>query len=386
MTAEAAAVELPRLKLAFLGSRGIPASYSGAETFFEQLGVRLAARGHHVTVYNRSHHVRFRGSTYHGVHLVRLPSIPTKHLDTITHTFLSLLHALPRAFDIYYIFIVGNSPLCALTRLFNKRSVLNVDGADWAREKWRGPAKSYLRWTERVACRLADVIIADAQVIRRRYAELYGHDALFIPYGANIDPRPVPAERSPVLERFGLEPEGYVLLVSRMTPENGAHILIQAFKRARTKLKLVIVGDAPYAEDYKRYVRSLCDERVILTGYLFGADYRAISHGCRFFVLPSGVDGTRPVLLDQMGFGNCVVVKNTAANLEVIGDAGLAFDRDDEVRSLTGVIDRLGEDETAIEIFRRRALVRVAECYSWDQVTDRYEALFIDLASRRVRS
>lgn len=373
------------MKIAFLGSRGIPASYSGAETFFEQLGVRLAARGHHITVYNRSHHIRFRGSSYHGVHLVRLPSIRTKHLDTITHTFLSLLHALPREFDVYYIFIVGNSPLCALTRVFGKRCVLNVDAADWARDKWGGPARTYLRWTEKVACKLADVIIADARVIQRRYADLYGREALFIPYGANVDPRPARAEPSPVLERFGLEPEEYVLFVSRMTPENGAHLLIQAFKQAHTNLKLVIVGDAPYMDEYKRYVRSLSDERVVLAGYLFGDDYRAISHGCRYFVLPSRIDGTRPVLLDQMGFGNCVVVMNSPANLEVIGDAGISFDQEDAIRSLKQVLERLSTDRAAIEGCRRLALSRVTDCYSWDRVTDQYEALFRDLTGRSSR-
>jgi hypothetical protein len=142
-----------RLKIALLGSRGIPASYSGFETFYEELATRLVARGHQVTVYNRSHHAPLRSRSYRGVRLVHLPSIPTKHLDTITHTALSMVHALCVGHDVLYVVIVGNSPLCVIPKLFGKPVVLNVDGRDADREKWRGFAKTYLRWAEAAALR-----------------------------------------------------------------------------------------------------------------------------------------------------------------------------------------------------------------------------------------
>jgi glycosyltransferase involved in cell wall biosynthesis len=374
----------PPLRIALLGSRGIPANYSGFETFYEQLAVRLAARGHRVTVYNRAHHHPGRAPSYRGVHIVTLPSIRNKHLDTPTHAFLSLLHALWHGADVFYLVIVGNSPLCLITRLLRRPMLLNVDGADFERDKWTGFAKRYLRWSETLAARFADVVIADARVIQRRYRELYQRETVFIPYGANPHPRALEAGQREVLDRFGLESEGYILFVSRMTPENRAHVLIEAYKRSGSRLKLVLVGDAPYVDDYKRQVAALCEGTdIVRTGYLVGDDYRRISAHCRYFVLPAGIDGTRPVLLDQMAFGNCVVVRDTAANMEVIGDAGLSFSDRDDVASLAAVIRRLEDDAAGIDDLRARAARRVAATYSWEVITDQYEALFRTLASRR---
>lgn len=364
------------MKIALLGSRGIPASYSGFETFYEQLALRLVQRGHEVTVYCRSHHVKYPGKEYRGIRLIHLPSIATKHLDTLSHTFLSLLHALFCNYDIHYVCIVGNSPLCLLLKLFGKKVILNVDGADADRQKWKGLAKAYIRWSERVACRVADVIIADSRVIARRYLECFGRETEFIPYGTNLLPRAKEAQGTDLLERLGLKADQYILFVSRLTPENCAHLLIDAFLKARTELKLVIVGDAPYVDQYKEQLRSLCGESVIMTGYLFGDDYRRISSNCRFFVLPSGIDGTRPVLLDQMGFGNCVVVRNTPANMEVIDRCGLCFDHGNPVDSLAETIELLSWDYDTVLAYRQRALERAEAHFSWERVTTQYEELF----------
>lgn len=373
------------MKIALVGSRGIPASYSGFETFYEQLGVRLAARGHQVTVYNRSHHVAYEGTEFKGVRIVRLPSIQSKHLDTLSHTALSLLHSLFQGYDIVYVCIVGNAPLCLLPKLTRTPVLINVDGDDADREKWQGFAKKYLRWSERVACRLADCVIADAQVIQQRYRDWYGKDTVFIPYGSNIWPRENERDNTSLLSRFGLASGRYVLFCSRLTPENRADIAIKAFLQAGLPpdMKMVVVGNAPYVDDYVTQVTALCDgHRVVSTGYLFGDDYRQISCHARMFVLPSGIDGTRPVLLDQMGFGNAVIVRNTAANVEVVRDAGLTFEADREIESLAEAMHALDADEALLQRSRAAAVERVREAYSWEAVTDRYEALFNRLKRR----
>ncbi|CAG1017999.1 rhamnosyltransferase [Burkholderiaceae bacterium] len=369
------------LRIALMGSRGIPASYSGFETFYEQLAVRLAERGHHVTVYNRSHHYKQRWREYKGVHIVTLPSIRSKHLDTLSHSLLSLVHALFAGNDIFYLVIVGNSPLCWLARLFGKKIILNVDGADFARDKWQGFAKKYLSWTEKVAARRADVVIADSTVIQRRYIDLFQRETVFIPYGANPWPREKEAHNRDILERFGLRSGEYILFVSRMTPENCAHVLLEAHRRSGSRHKLVLVGDAPYVDEYKQRVQALCEQTgALMTGYLFGDDYRRMSAHCRYFVLPAGIDGTRPVLLDQMAFGNCVVVRDTPANMEVIGQAGMSFSDADDVESLAQVLRRLDEDDAEVMRLRAAALDRVQQTYSWERITDQYEALFRQMA------
>ncbi len=108
------------LRIALMGSRGIPATYSGFETFYEELAVRLVKRGHQVTVYNRAHHVQHTGSHYRGVRLVTLPGIRGKHLDSLSHSFVSMLHAVPKRYDIYYLCIAGNSPLALLPKLVGR--------------------------------------------------------------------------------------------------------------------------------------------------------------------------------------------------------------------------------------------------------------------------
>jgi glycosyltransferase involved in cell wall biosynthesis len=365
------------LRIAFLGSRGIPARYSGFETFYEQLATRLAARGHAVTVYNRAHFIRDVRGEYRGVRLVTLPSIPTKHLDTITHTALSSLHALSQGYDIVYYCIVGNSPLVWLPRMTGARTLLNVDGQDWAREKWSGFARWYQRWCERVATKTAGVIIADAQVVRNRYRELYGAESVYAPYGGNIRRNDATA----TLTRWGLTPRRYVLFVGRLVPENCADLLIRAFRALPTDMKLVIVGDAPFSESYKGSLAALADDRVVFTGYAFGDAYEQLSSHAYLYVQPSGVQGTRPALLDQLGFGNCVLVRDSEANLEVIGDCGCSFDRSLGAEGLTRTLAALLADGARVESFRDRAHRRISEWYNWDWICDYYEQLFQGLLS-----
>ncbi len=371
------------MKIALIGSRGIPARYSGFETFYEQLGVRLVARGHDVTVYNRSHFIRNVKGEYSGVRLVSLPSIPTKHLDTISHTTLSSLHALSQGYDIAYYCIVGNSPLAWLPRLRGTRTLLNVDGEDWAREKWGAFARWYQRQAEKIALRTANLIIADAQGIRDRYKRAYDCDTVFVPYGANVQRD----EATDVLEKWDLKPREYVFYVGRLVPENAIALLIEAFKRVKTEMKLVIVGDAPFAEDYKAELRALADERVIFTGYAFEKDYAQLSSHAYVYVQPSAIEGTRPALLDQMGFGNCVVVRGSKVNREVVSDFGCVFEQDEPLTRLAETIQALMDSPKRVQHYRDRVRERIEGYYNWDWITAFYEELFGRLIEKReVRS
>ena len=369
------------MKIAFLGSRGIPARYSGFETFYEQLAVRLARRGHDVTVYNRSHFIKDVRGHYQGVRLVSLPSIPTKHLDTITHTFLSSLHALTRGYDITYYCIVGNSPLVWIPRVVGARTLLNVDGEDWAREKWGAFARWYQLQCERLASRAANVVVSDAHGIQERYRKRYGVETIFVPYGANVQR----TEERDVLTRWGLEPQEYLFYVGRFVPENAIDVLIEAFAGLETGKKLVIVGDAPYADEYKSRLQALglADPRVVFTGYAFGRDYEQLSSHAYLYVQPSAVNGTRPALLDQMGFGNCVVVRNSQVNMEVVGDCGTFFDQAEPVGNLRAVLARLLANPDEVSLYRKRVRSRIENYYNWEWITDFYEDLFGRLKARR---
>jgi glycosyltransferase involved in cell wall biosynthesis len=368
-----------KLHIAFLGTRGVPAAYSGFETFVEQLGARLVQRGHRVTVFNRYPFVPLREKEYRGMRIIRLRTIQRKSLDTLMHTFLSCLLLPFVRPDVVYICGVGNAIFCGMVRMLGIPVVINVDGEDWARKKWSGFAVKWLRASEAWACRLANVVIADAKVIQERYLRMYGRETVLVHYGANVRLEEAGTE---TLVKYGLERGKYVLFVGRMVPENRADLLIEAF-RAVPKgagVKVVIVGDAPYSEDFRKELEALADDRVVFTGYAFDKAYQELSRHCLFYVLASGVEGTRPVLLDQMGFGNCVVVRDSSANSDVVADAGVKFENAREKESLAEKLNYLIEHPDVVEEYRGKAAARARDAFGWGEVTDRYEQLFQDLA------
>ena len=366
------------MKIAMLGSRGIPASYSGFETYYEQLGARLVQRGHQVTVYCRMHHIKYYQPTYRGMRLVKLPTISNKYLDTIVHSTLSSLHALTQSYDIALYVIAGNSLVTWIPRLVGQITILNVDGLDWKRAKWPGPAKAYIRFAERMATVLPTAYLTDSRVVQAYYRGTYGSEPPYIPYGLEV-PRVPPGE---TLANFGLEPRKYVLFVGRLVPENCAHHLVDAFRGLDTDMKCVIVGDAPYADDYITHLKATNDPRVIFTGYQFGAAYHELGSNAAIFVETSGVGGTHPALLEAMAFGNCVVVHDTAENQETVGNAGLSYAGSAGAAALREVLADLLDNPAKVAEFRQRAAVRATTVYSWDVITDQYEVLFERLLQR----
>ncbi len=367
------------MKIAILGTRGIPASYSGFETAAEQLASRLSDRGHDVWVYCRPHVVDRRLRQWRGARLVHLPTVRNKYLDTFVHTALSATHAARTLKpDVALFFIAGNSPMTLVTRRAGIPSVINVDGLDSDRSKWPGLAKAYLRFAERNAPRWADRALTDshavAEIFERRYHQRIG----VVPYGVD-DPG---HEGTETLERLGLEPRKYVLFVGRLEPENNPHVLVEAFSRISASrardMKLVVVGGAPYADDYIRSVQRKGDPRVIFPGYVFGQGYWELQRHAYLFCAPTEVGGTHPVILEAMAAGNCVLVNDHAPNLETVGDAGLTFSGAEGVPSLTAQLERTFDDPELVAAYRQRALRRAAR-YSWDAVTDQYEALLSEV-------
>jgi glycosyltransferase involved in cell wall biosynthesis len=364
-----------RLRVAILGTRGVPASYSGFETCAEELGARLAARGHEVTVYCRVPHIAYPDAVYRGIRLVKLPTIRRKHLDTIVHTLLSSLHACAQRYDVALYFNVGNGPLTWIPRLAGQRVVLNVDGLDWRRKKWGRLARAYIRACERGAGRCADRVVTDSRRVQQYYRERHGTVSTYIAYGAE----PVAVPPGPHLARWGLEPRRYVLFVGRLVPENCAHHLVEAFAGLSTDQRCVIVGDAPYSTEYIRALRATTDPRVVFTGYLFGEGYRELLSNAYAFVETSEVGGTHPALLEAMAAGCPVVVNDTPENLETAGDAGLSYEGTLGPLGLRSVLEGLLKDPALAAAHGRRGLERVRRHYSWDDVTDRYERLFREL-------
>lgn len=360
------------MRIALLGTRGVPAAYGGFETLVEHVGAGLAERGHEVIVYCRPGMTGKRAANYRGMRLVFLPTIRTKHLDTIVHTLLSTLHMsmLARA-DVALYFIAGNAPLAALCRILGIPSIINVDGLDSRRVKWGRFARIYLQWAERNAPRCATSTITDSREIQRHYRDEFGYESQFIPYGADMQGESTGEH----LRRYGLEPRGYLLFVGRLVEENNAHVLLKAYEGLDTEMKLVIVGDAPYADEYKESLMSTRDNRVVFTGYVFGAGYKELCKNAALFVSPTDVGSTHPVIVEAMAAGNCVVVNDYPPNVETIGNAGVSYDGSGGPEALRRVLADLLRSPEVVACYRERAAIRAREVYSWDVITDAYEGL-----------
>ncbi|HEV2835096.1 MAG TPA: glycosyltransferase, partial [Pyrinomonadaceae bacterium] len=311
------------MRIAILGTRGIPASYGGFETFAEHLSTRLVARGHDVTVYCRSHYVSPRQLEYHGVRLEVLPTIRHKYFDTVIHAFLSAVHAVSRRFDAALICNSANAPFCPILRLTGTPVAINVDGLEHKRKKWGWLGHSYYRLAEYLSTVLPNEMVTDAQVIQDYYQVHHKAQSTMIAYGSEVERRP---DRG-LVKKWRVEPNRYVLYVSRLEPENNAELVIEAFKKVRTAYRLLIVGDAPYAESYISNLRARArgDKRIIFTGFVFGQDYRALQQNAYCYVHATEVGGTHPALLEAMGYGNCVLTLATPENIEVVGDAGVPY-------------------------------------------------------------
>jgi glycosyltransferase involved in cell wall biosynthesis len=368
------------MKVAVLGTRGIPASYSGFETAVEQIVSRLTPRGHDVTVYCRPHVVDPNLETWKGARLVHLPTIRNKYLDTFVHTLLSSLHAAYKLKpDVALFFIAGNSPLCLITRARGIPTLINVDGLDSNRRKWNRIAKAYLRVAERLSPRMATRAITDSYAVAQIFEARFGRKIGVVPYGAEA-PRDTGTD---TLDRLGLEKGRYVLFVGRLEPENNPHLLVEAWARIASEktrgMKLVVVGGAPYASDYIDQVRRAADPRVVFPGYVFGRGYWELQKHSYLFCTPTEVGGTHPVLLEALAAGACVLVNDYEPNRETVGEAGVYFSGAEGVTDLARQLERLLDDERLVETHRRRAKER-ADLYSWDAVATAYEQLLEEVS------
>src|SRR5271157_2029579 len=328
------------MRIAILGTRGIPARYGGFETFAEELSTRLALRGHQVTVYCRQPHPE---ELWRGVHLRFLPALRHKYLETLHHTFVSTLDLLRHRHDVALFCNAANALFTPLPRLAGMPVALNVDGIERHRKKWNLAARSWYLISEALATFCPDEIVTDAQCIRDYYRARYGRDSWFIPYGAplgKVDP-------GPTLARLGLEPRSYFLYVSRFEPENNALMVRRAFEQVPTDLRLVLVGDAPYAPAYIRALKDTRDARIVFPGAIYGDGYHELQSHSFAYVHATEVGGTHPALIEALGRGALVLYLMTPENHEVADGAGLAFHDEASLAALMRGVLAMSEVERA---------------------------------------
>lgn len=361
-----------------MGTRGVPAQYGGFETAVEEIGQRLAARGHEVTVYCRN-----PGQTqqeYRGMRLVNLPAVRHRMAETLSHTALSTAYAITRDRpDVVLLLNAGNAPLLPVLRAARIPTAIHLDGLESRREKWRGAGARYYRWAERSSVRWGQEVIADAQAISDYVLEHYGRACVVIPYGA-----PIIEPGQHRLAELGLETGGYHLVVARFEPENHVRESVLGYRASSEQRPLVVVGSAPYSQWYVDAVHDAGtgDSRVMLIGGVYDQELLDQLYGHAItYNHGHSVGGTNPSLLRAMGAGAAILAYDVEFNREVTAGEALLWSDPNE---LSAHYDRIAERVLDEELTRLRSASRhrIATAYQWEAVTDDYENLIRSLASR----
>ncbi|WP_030457042.1 DUF1972 domain-containing protein, partial [Herbidospora cretacea] len=361
------------MRIAMIGTRGVPARYGGFETAVEEIGARLADAGHDVRVYCRGAVEKI--PAYKGMTLVHLPAVRHKIMETLSHTALSVGHVLLHRTDVALVFNAANAPLLPFLKLARIPVATHVDGLEWKRAKWNGAGQRYYLAVEKLSVRWSKQIIADAVAIQDYYRETYAAGSVMIPYGAPVQERC----DDDLLRAEGYEPGGYHLVVARFEPENHVDLIVEGYSRSAARLPLVVVGSAPYAEEYVRRIDDLAakDERVKLVGAVWNQDLLdALYAGCATYLHGHSVGGTNPSLLRAMGAGAPTIAYDVVFNREVLAESGVFFGGSDD---LATVIEQAEDDPAACRRRGDLARERASVHYTWDDVAARYERLCLDL-------
>ena len=359
------------MKIAILGTHGIPARYGGFETCAEEISVRLARKGHSVVVYSKSDGKDGALTEYKGVRLVQFRKFRKQYADYAYHGIMTTAHAIASDADVLHFFGCDHVPFALLGRLARKKVVLTVDGLEWRRMGYPFVYKAYLRSFAELAMVFPHSTVADSRSSQSWYAQRTGVTPEYIPYGTTLSSGIDEA----VLAKYGIEKDRYILFVGRLVHEKGIHTLIEAFKSVRTDLKLVIVGGTISPGQYVENIRRMADSRVVFLGYVHGHEYESIRNAAQIYVHPSLFDGTSISLLGAMGAGRSVISSDLRENVDVGGEGVLYFRKDDPAdlaMRLQELLDIPGE----VQVWRERALARARSLPDWDSIADSYESLY----------
>jgi glycosyltransferase involved in cell wall biosynthesis len=367
-----------KLRIAILGTRGVPANYGGFETCVEEVGRRLVKKGHYVVVYCRKWYYEKDFDEYLGMKRRCLPNVESKYLDTMSNTFLSAWHALFEDFDIYMVFNAANSPFIIPLRVFRKTISINTDGLEWKRSKWGFWGKFFHRISEKISCLVANQIVTDCKGMKNYYLDEHKIDSTMIAYGATIQSSKNPE----LLKRLGLKPKEFFLQITRFEPENHPFLTIEAFKKLSSNKKLVLVGGNTYPNSYTRLIEAESNNQVLLAGFIYDQDMlRELWCNCFAYIHGNSVGGTNPALLQAMGSGCFIISIENDFNRNVLSNCGIYYKNDK--KDLAEKMQWTFENEEKLQDFKEKARIRIFENYLWGKIADQYEQLFYDLHDRK---
>jgi glycosyltransferase involved in cell wall biosynthesis len=367
------------MRIAMIGCKGIPASYGGVERAAEELSARLAERGHEVLVYCRPHYTRIKGQ-YRGVKLVHVPSLNTKHLDTLTHSFLCTLDVMRRNVDVVHFHSLGPSIFSLFPRLRGIKSIVQLHGLEWTMAKWGRVARAFFLLCEYPAVYFPNRTTIVGQTWKRYLEDKFSKEIIYLPNGVNCT---LPKQPRRLLE-MGVEPGKYILFVSRLAPQKGCHYLLRAFLELDPDMQLVIAGDSFHTGAYATNLRRMAagNGKVLFLGYVYGEALEELFSNAYLYVHPAEAEGLSIALLEAMAFGNCVLASDIPENLEALQGHGYTF-RSRDVQDLKRVMALLVERADLVEAKKKQAKEHVHRNYDWQKVVDQLEGLYASLLNNR---
>jgi glycosyltransferase involved in cell wall biosynthesis len=372
------------MKIAIIGIRGIPFAYSGFEVFAEELAIRMVKKGHQVTVYCRNDYFKKKPDHYKGVKLIYLPAVRTKYFETVIHSAISTLHGCFLGhYDVIYFLGVSNAYYTLLPRLFGIKTLINIDGLDWKREKWNFFGKSFLKSCEFMASLLPSAIITDSAYIKSYYFKEYGKNIRYFPYGffEFVD------KKTNLLKKFNLIKNKYFVWVGRFVPDNHLEEAIMAFRQLKTDYKLVVIGDDLYETRYKRHALDLIanDPRIILTGFIPHQECSYFMKNSLAYIETKRSGGTHPSLIDAMGVGCLIISNNHQANQSILKSNAFYYSINDPIDSLHQILETIQLEEKSPKVIamRRKIRTEAQTDYSWTNIIKSYEDLLVNLIRPR---
>lgn len=364
------------MNIAIIGSRGYPYVYSGYETFVKELSERLVKKNIKVTVYCHKGLFIDRPKKLNGINLKYIPTIETKSLSQLIHSFFSFIHCCFKKPDLILVVNVANGPLGIIPKLFGIPSLINVDGLEWLRPKWKGLGSLYFKFAAKLATIFYDRIINDSDEMRNVYLNLFKTDSTVIAYGApNIQ-----MTKKNCIEQYGLVQNDYYIVVGRLIPDNNANLIIKGFLKSSSIKKLVIVGDVPYNDSYSSKIKEINDLRVIKTGYIRDSEILyQLYKNCYAYIHGHEFGGTNPTMIKALAYGTAILALDTPFNKEMLqnGKFGLFFKKTSN--SIKTLIEFSDSNKIRINTMKKKSSLGITKKYDWDFITESYISEFRSL-------
>tara|TARA_B100001113_G_scaffold352454_1_gene353902 strand:+ start:210 stop:1319 length:1110 start_codon:yes stop_codon:yes gene_type:complete len=357
-----------KLKIAIIGSRGYPYVYSGYETLIKELAERFIKSGHHVRVYCHSSLFKKKPKLVNGIELVYTPSIETKFLSQFSNSFLSFIHVCFSRIDVVFVVNSANGPFGLLTKIFRKKTCINVDGLEWLRPKWKGLGSIYFRFASKLATIFFDEIITDSVEMNKVYRNKFDKKSTVIAYGSTMKVD----KKSKVLEKFSLRKNDYYLIVGRLIPDNNSKLIIEGFLKSHSNKTIVIVGDVPYNDDYASNIKLLKSQKIVFTGYVKDqVDLTTLYNNCFGYIHGHEFGGTNPTMINALDLNCQILALDTVFNREMLENKNSVFF---DKNSISKKINEF--EERCNGLVLKNSNYKLPKKYDWNFISNQYLEVF----------